>query len=127
MEAFDGPHTGARAAPGANMRLSGYRWMWVIAMFDLPTDTAQARRQYAQFRKALIKDGFQMMQFSVYIRHCSSRENAAVHVQRVEEAIPADGEVRVLLVTDKQFSRMRIFWGNRRQPTPPPPAQLELF
>lgn len=109
------------------MRLSGYRWMWVIAMFDLPTDTAQARRQYAQFRKALIKDGFQMMQFSVYIRHCSSRENAAVHVQRVEEAIPADGEVRVLLVTDKQFSRMRIFWGNRRQPMPPPPAQLELF
>lgn len=109
------------------MRLSGYRWMWAIAMFDLPTDTAQTRRQYARFRKALIKDGFQMMQFSVYIRHCSSRENAAVHVQRVEKAIPSDGEVRVLLVTDKQFSRMQIFWGNRRQPTPPPPAQLELF
>lgn len=109
------------------MRLSGYRWMWVIAMFDLPTDSAKARRQYAQFRKALLKDGFMMMQFSVYIRHCSSRENADVHTKRVEEAIPSDGEVRVLVVTDKQFSRMRIFWGKRRLPTPPPPAQLELF
>ena len=109
------------------MRLSGYRWMWVIAMFDLPTDTPSARRQYTRFRKALIKDGFQMMQFSVYTRHASSRENAAVHVQRVEAAIPPDGEVRVLIVTDKQFARMRIFWGKRRQQTPPPPAQLELF
>lgn len=109
------------------MRLSGYRWMWVIAMFDLPTDSVQIRRQYTRFRKALIRDGFQMMQFSVYIRHCSSRENAAVHVQRIENAIPADGEVRVLLVTDKQFARMRVFWGKRRQPVPAPPAQLELF
>jgi len=101
--------------------------MWVIAMFDLPTDTAQARRQYAQFRKALVRDGFQMMQFSVYVRHTASRENAAVHIDRVECAIPLDGEVRILIVTDKQFSRMRTFWGKRRQPTQAPPAQLELF
>jgi len=109
------------------VELSGYRWMWVIALFDLPTDSQAARRQYAQFRKALIRDGFQMMQFSVYVRHASSRENAEVHAIRVQQAIPPDGEVRVLIITDKQFARMRIFWGKRRIPPPEPPAQLSLF
>ena len=107
--------------------LSGYRFMWVLTMFDLPTDTKKARRQYAQFRKALLKDGFVRMQFSVYIRHCASRENAAVHIKRVEEIVPPDGEVRVITITDKQFERMRIFWGKCRQPPETPPAQLELF
>lgn len=96
-------------------------------MFDLPTDTKQARRQYTQFRKALLKDGFVMMQYSVYIRHSASRENAAVHIKRVEAVVPADGEVRVITITDKQFERMRIFWGKRRMPPEAPPAQLELF
>ncbi len=101
--------------------------MWVLTMFDLPTDTKIARRQYTQFRKALLKDGFVMMQYSVYIRHCASRENATVHIQRVEAAVPSDGEVRVITITDKQFERMRIFWGKRRMPPEAPPAQLELF
>ena len=109
------------------MHLSGYRFMWIVAMFDLPVDSKAARRRYAQFRKALIKDGFAMMQFSVYIRHCASRENAEVHTRRVEDAVPDDGEVRVLTVTDKQFERMRVFWGKMRKPPEPAPAQLELF
>jgi len=109
------------------MNLSGYRWMWVIAMFDLPTDTKEARKQYTRFRKMLIKDGFAQMQYSVYIRHAPSRENAQVHIQRVERAIPPDGEVRILTITDKQFSRMRVFWGKKRKKPEPPPAQLELF
>lgn len=101
--------------------------MWVVAMFDLPVDTKKARRAYADFRKFLLKDGFTMMQFSVYIRHCASEENAAVHVQRVERSVPPDGEVRIITITDKQFERMRIFWGKMRKPPAPPPAQLELF
>jgi CRISPR-associated protein Cas2 len=101
--------------------------MWVVAMFDLPVDTRAARRAYAQFRKALIRDGFCMMQFSVYVRHCASEENADVHIRRVEAALPDDGEVRVLSITDKQFERMRIFWGKMRKPALPPPRQLELF
>lgn len=109
------------------MHLSGYRYMWVVAMFDLPVYDKPARRAYAQFRKALLKDGFARMQFSVYIRHCASRENAEVHMQRVEEAVPGDGQVRVICITDKQFERMRVFWGKYRTPTEPPPAQLELF
>lgn len=109
------------------MHLSGYRFMWIVAMFDLPVDTPTARRQYAQFRKALIKDGFAMMQFSVYIRHCASRENTEVHTTRVQQAVPPDGEVRILTITDVQFARMLVFWGKRRVLAPQPPSQLELF
>lgn len=101
--------------------------MWLVAMFDLPTDSQRARKAYTQFRKSLIKDGFSMMQYSVYIRNCASEENAAVHIQRVEAALPPEGEVRIICITDKQFERMRIFWGKKRKPTPPMPAQLELF
>ena len=54
------------------MEISGYRCMWVLAMFDLPVDTKRARRAYTQFRKFLLKDGFAKMQFSVYVRHCAS-------------------------------------------------------
>jgi len=96
-------------------------------MFDLPVDTKKARRDYAIFRKQLIKDGFTMMQFSVYMRHSASEENATVHVQRVERSVPPDGEVRIITITDKQFERMRIFWGRMRTLPAKPPAQLELF
>jgi CRISPR-associated protein Cas2 len=109
------------------MRLSGYRFMWVVVLFDLPVDTKRARREYAHFRKGLLRDGFTRMQYSVYIRHCASEENADVHVQRVKRIIPPDGEVRLLLITDKQYERMHVFWGKRRVPTERPPAQLELF
>jgi CRISPR-associated protein Cas2 len=109
------------------MFISGYRCMWVLTMFDLPVDTKKARRAYADFRKHLLKDGFTRMQYSVYVRHCASEENAAVHIARVERSVPPDGEVRILMFTDKQFERMRIFWGKMRKPPPPPPAQLELF
>lgn len=109
------------------MRITGYRMMWVLAMFDLPTDTKQARRDYALFRKFLLSDGFRQMQYSVYARPCPSRENADVHVARIEAHLPPDGEVRVLAITDKQFERMRIFWGKRRRAVQQPPDQLELF
>jgi len=109
------------------MHLSGYRCMWVVVLFDLPVDTKKARREYTRFRKRLLKDGFLMLQFSVYGRHCPSEENANVHAQRVEAAIPPDGEVRVLSITDKQFERMRVFWGKRRKPPENAPKQLEFF
>ena len=109
------------------MELSGYRSMWILAMFDLPVDTKEARRAYTQFRKSLLKDGFAMMQFSVYIRHCASEENATVHLKRVQSFVPDDGEVRVLSVTDKQFERMLVFWGKRRKVPELAPVQLELL
>ena len=96
-------------------------------MFDLPTDTKKARKDYAQFRKQLLEDGFAMMQFSVYARHCASKENAEVHTERIKRHLPPDGEVRVITITDKQFERMSVFWGKMRKPPEPAPCQLELF
>lgn len=105
----------------------GWRSVWVIAMFDLPVNTKTARQAYARFRKALVEDGFTMMQYSVYSRHCASIENAEVHVKRMGALVPAAGEVRFLTITDKQFGRIKTFVGKRRQQPPAPPAQLEFF
>jgi CRISPR-associated protein Cas2 len=109
------------------MLVNGYRCMWIVTMFDLPTDTKKARRQYALFRKHLLEDGFTMMQYSVYARHCASKENAEVHIDRIKKHLPPDGEVRVITITDKQFERMMIFWGKTRQSPERAPCQLELF
>ena len=109
------------------MDISGYRVVWIIAMFDLPTDTKKARKDYTLFRKSLLKDGFTMLQYSVYVRHCASEENADVHFTRIKNFLPPDGEVRLICVTDKQFSRMETYWGKHRKPAPPQPKQLELF
>lgn len=101
--------------------------MWVLTMFDLPVGTKLQRRNYALFRKSLLKGGFLKMQFSVYARFCFSRENSEVHVRRIQKHLPPDGEVRILVVTDKQLERMLIFWGKRRRPTERTPSQLLLF
>jgi CRISPR-associated protein Cas2 len=101
--------------------------MWVIAMFDLPTDTPKARKAYTRFRKDLLNDGFTMMQYSVYTRHCASIENAEVHVNRMGRCVPDEGEVRFMAITDKQWERIKVFLGKTRQPTVSSPAQLEFF
>lgn len=101
--------------------------MWLVVLFDLPTDTKKARRQYTLFRKELLEDGFAMMQYSVYYRHCASKENTEVHIERIRFAVPPDGEVRIMQFTDKQFSRMEVFFGKRRIRTEEAPAQLEMF
>ncbi len=110
-----------------NERFNAYRIMWMMVFFDLPTDTKKDRRHAARFRKDLIKDGFTMMQFSVYVRHCSSSENTEVHRKRVLGAIPPMGSVNILTVTDKQFGRMEIFYNTKPQEEMSLPQQLELF
>jgi CRISPR-associated protein Cas2 len=108
-------------------RLNAYRIMWVMVFFDLPTETKAERREAGLFRKSLIKDGFTMFQFSIYIRCCPSRENAEVHTKRVKSILPDTGYVVVFTITDKQFGMMELF--NRAKPAdrPATPQQLELF
>lgn len=101
--------------------------MWVLVFFDLPTETKKDRKAYAQFRKKILADGFQMFQFSMYIRHCSSKENSEVHTKRVKKILPARGHVGILSVTDKQFGMIEIFRGREMTPALTPPQQLELF
>ena len=101
--------------------------MWVITMFDLPVGTSEARKAYTDFRKALLDDGFVMLQFSVYARHSPSEENAVVHEKRVKAFLPDDGEVRLLKITDKQFERMKVFYGKIRKATEKSPEQISFF
>ncbi len=101
--------------------------MWLVAMFDLPVDTKAARREYARLRKLLLRNGFARMQFSVYVLPCGSEERAERYARRIQEALPPAGELRLLFVTDKQFARMRVFWGNRRKLPERKPTQLEFF
>lgn len=108
-------------------RLNAYRSMWVMVLFDLPTETKKERRTAAQFRKQLLQDGFVMFQFSIYMRFCQSRENAEVHTKRVKLNLPDKGKVGILNVTDKQFGNMEIFYGIKKQETETPAQQLTLF
>lgn len=109
------------------MRLNQYRVMWVFVFFDLPTETKKDRRNYALFRKSLQKDGFSMLQYSIYIRHCSSRENANVHIKRVKSFLAPKGEIIIFALTDKQFEIMEFFKGRSLDTRPGMPQQLEMF
>ena len=110
-----------------SLGLNQYKVMWILVFFDLPTDTKRDRKAYTHFRKELMKDGFTMFQFSIYVRHCSSRENRDVHVKRVKKIIPSKGHVGILSITDKQFGMMEIFEGREKSEGFLEPHQLELF
>ena len=105
----------------------GLDTVWMVVMFDLPTETPDDRRKYAQFRGFLLKDGFSMLQFSVYGRHCPSEENADVHENRAMMWLPPKGNVRIIRVTEKQFARMKTFYGKAPRKTEEPPLQLSFF
>lgn len=108
-------------------RLNQYRIMWVMAYFDLPTETKKERRDAGRFRKDLIKDGFTMFQFSIYLRHCASYENAEVHKKRVRSFVPPKGFVVISAITDKQFGEMEVYRAGKEAKPPETPQQLELF
>ena len=108
-------------------RFSEYRVMWLLVLFDLPTETKKDIREYTIFRKKLLRDGFTMFQFSIYVRHCASLENAEVHKKRVKSFLPRYGKVGIICITDKQFGNIELFYGNKPQVPNTPGQQLELF
>lgn len=108
-------------------RLNAYRIMWVIVLYDLPTETKVERRVASLFRDRLLKNGFSMFQFSMYIRHCPSRENAQVHINRVKKLLPKNGHVAIMCITDKQFGDIEIFQSQKPATPPSTFQQLEMF
>lgn len=114
-------------------RLNAYHIMWLFVFFDLPVTTKKERKEAAQFRKKLEKNGFTMMQYSVYIRHCPSHESAEVHKRRVHGILPESGRVSILTVTDKQYGMIENYWGQPKSASPmkaktiSTPVQLEIF
>jgi CRISPR-associated protein Cas2 len=88
-------------------------YMHLFVFFDLPTTTRAAKREYLRFRTFLIKQGFDMLQFSVYARLVPGPQAAARELQKVENNLPADGHVRSLIITDQQYGRMEVLIGPR--------------
>jgi CRISPR-associated protein Cas2 len=109
------------------IRLNQYRIMWAFVFFDLPTETKKDRKNYAIFRKLLQRDGFTMLQYSIYVRHCNSRENADVHIKRVRSFLAPKGEIIIFTLTDKQFGMMEFFKSRDPATRPETPQQLEMF
>jgi CRISPR-associated protein Cas2 len=101
--------------------------MWVMVLFDLPTGTKKEQKVAAKFRKDLLGDGFTMFQFSIYLRHCPSFENAQVHIARVKANLPELGKIGIISITDKQFGDMEIYIGKKQAERPQVEQQLELF
>lgn len=96
-------------------------------MFDLPVATPFQRKAATDFRGALLDDGFEMVQFSVYARFCSGREQAETHVNRIERALPEGGKVDLLFFTDKQYEKMLTYTSGKRQSGRKNPDQLAMF
>lgn len=102
--------------------------MRIIVMFDLPTDTKKSRKEYTQFRSFLLRDGYDMLQYSVYARICSHSDAADKHLKRLRLYAPKKGAVRVIAITNKQFAEAHIITGDRtRQEKRVTESQMLLF
>ena len=107
--------------------LTGYRLMWMLVMFDLPVIEAAERKAATGFRKFLLDQGFEMAQFSVYLRHCTGPEQAETLTKRVQGELPQGGKVDILYFTDKQYERIASFVGKKRAGARKNPDQFSLF
>lgn len=108
-------------------RLSEYRIMWIICCFDLPVTTKENKKTAADFRKFLLQDGFIMLQFSVYARHCPSPDKAQVHIKRIYQNLPPEGAVLIYKITDKQFGEAILFRNTQKKKPPEASRQLVLL
>ena len=101
--------------------------MWLFVFFDLPTKTKKERKKYTDFRRVLLKDGFIMMQFSVYARICKGDDSVEPHKKRVKEYIPPKGNIRMISITDLQYSKMETLIGVKAPEEKLQKQQLLLF
>ena len=101
--------------------------MWMFVMFDLPVGTKKERKAATGFRNFLLDQGFEMSQFSVYMRLCAGKEQAEVHTRRIEANVPATGKVHLVYITDKQYENIVCFDGRKREPGRKNPDQLVLL
>ncbi len=101
--------------------------MWLFVFFDLPTKTKPERRAAARFRNFLLKDGYMMIQFSVYARICNGKDRVDKHMQRLQGILPEKGSIRAMQITDKQYERTKILVGTKKNNEETKTEQLVLF
>ncbi len=94
--------------------LSGYRLMWVMVLFDLPVITEKERKTATKFRNFLLDNSFEMVQFSVYLRPCPSKEHVERLVKLIEVNMPEEGKVDILSFTDKQYENIVTLRGHSK-------------
>jgi len=87
------------------------RFMRLFVFFDLPTGTKKQRGEATKFRNMLLKNGFIMLQFSVYVRVCKGQDLVGKYLDIVMKHLPSKGHIRAMQVTDKQYERMEILIG----------------
>lgn len=90
-----------------------YKHMRLLVMFDMPVETKKQRKEYAKFRKALINNGFMMLQYSVYTRYCNNDTDTEKFIKRVMSFKPKYGNVRMIKITENQFEKMILVVGER--------------
>ena len=93
------------------MSLETRRWMRLMVFFDLPVTSPAKKRNYQVFRNFLLKDGYDMLQWSVYARLCNGQDAASKHYRRLLGHLPPEGSVRCMEITEKQFVAMRHLVG----------------
>jgi len=107
--------------------LSGYRFMWMLVTFDLPVDTKKQRAEATRFRHALLDLGFEMSQFSNYLRYCNGKEQFDAYIRKVERQLPELGDVFIFQFTDRQYENIVRFSGQGRRNRQKNPEQIALF
>lgn len=106
-----------------------YKMGWLVVAFDLPVGTKAQRKRATDFRKFLLDDGYQMVQWSVYARACVSFARQETHVARVKEHLPPEGSVRAIFVTRSQWERSFVIQGSPAHEEEPEdlPEQIQLW
>lgn len=91
---------------------SPYKTMIILVMFDLPTATKKERQKYGKFRRLLLKEGFVMMQFSIYYRFSFNDDSFEKIQKRLQKIVPTNslGSIKILSITEKQFEKMVIIY-----------------
>ncbi|MBB3984504.1 CRISPR-associated protein Cas2 [Sagittula marina] len=107
--------------------LSGYRIMWVLVIFDLPTDTKPQRKAATDFRSFLLYDGFERSQLSVYARFVNGKEAFQTRINGIERDLPTKGDIQIRNFTDLQYRDVVHFSDQGRRGARKNPDQLLLF
>lgn len=107
--------------------LSGYRLVWMMVIFDLPVIEQEERKAATGFRNFLLDQGFEMAQYSVYLRFCSGKEHVETLSRRIEEHLPGSGKIDILVFTDKQYENIVSFHGKEPRTDRKKPDQFSLF
>jgi CRISPR-associated protein Cas2 len=104
-----------------------YRSMWVQVLFDLPVVRKVDRIAATQFRNNLLDLGFSMLQFSVYLKFCPTKDQVDTITKKIELSLPEYGKVHIICFTDKQYETVVTFKGRSKKKSAKNPDQFTLF